>query len=188
MSRVLPSETRAATSDLPPIRLSEIVLRTSRYDEMRAWYQAVLGVAPYLENDRFCFRRLHTDYPYTQVLAIFHRPEVGDRPATANGLDHIQLRHGSLGELITRYERLRAVGITPGRSMNHGPGTSLYYADPDGNQVELSGPNFDSEAEYFAYFDSEAYRKNISGIAIDPDDFAARFRRGVPQAELVRIT
>jgi len=176
-----------ATRDLPPVRLSEIVLRTARYADMKAWYQAVLGVDPFLDNDRVCFRRLHTDYPYTQVLAIFHRPEVSDRPPEVNGLDHIQLRHGSLDELITRYERLRAVGIRPRRSMNHGPGTSFYYADPDGNTVELSGSNFDNEAEYLAYFDSEAYRTNIAGIVIDSDEYAARFRGGVPQAELVRI-
>ena len=71
--------------------------------------------------------------------------------------------------------------------MNHGPGTSFYYTDPDGNTVELSGPNFDNEAEYLAYFDSEAYRTNIAGIVIDPDEYAARFRRGVAQADLVRI-
>jgi catechol 2,3-dioxygenase-like lactoylglutathione lyase family enzyme len=176
-----------ATRDLPPVRLSEIVLRTARYAEMTAWYQAVIGIDPFLDTGRVCFRRLHTDYPYTQVLAIFHRPEVSDRPPAVNGLDHIQLRHGSLDELITRYERLREVGIRPGRSMNHGPGTSLYYADPDGNTVELSGPNFDDEATYLAYFDSEAFRANISGIAIDPDEYAARFRGGVPQADLVRI-
>jgi hypothetical protein len=30
-------------------------------------------------------------------------------------------------------------------------------------------------------------RKNISGIAVDPDAFAARYRSGVPQTELVRV-
>jgi hypothetical protein len=62
-----------------------------------------------------------------------------------------------------------------------------HYRDPDGNAVELSGPNFDTEEEYLAYFDSEAYRKNISGIAVDPDAFVARYRSGVPQPELVRV-
>ena len=30
-------------------------------------------------------------------------------------------------------------------------------------------------------------RKNISGIAVDPDAFVARYRSGVPQPELVRV-
>ena len=176
-----------ATRDLPPVRLSEIVLRTARFAELNDWYQAVVGVDPFLHNERVSFRRLHTDFPYTQVLAIFNRPEVHDHDGQSSGLDHIQLRHARLGEMFDRYERLRAVGIKPYRSMNHGPGTSFYYRDPDGNSVELSGSNFVSEREYLAYFDSESFRRNISGIAVDPDEFVARFRRGEPQSELVRI-
>ena len=187
MAPTLGRDALNATRDLPPVRLSEIVLRTARFARMNDWYQTVLGVDPYLLNERFSFRRLHTDYPYTQVLAIFNRPELRDREDKAAGLDHIQLRHASLGAMFDRYERLRAIGIAPDRSMNHGPGTSFYYRDPDGNAVELSGPNFDTEEEYLAYFDSEAYRKNISGIAVDPDAFVARYRSGVSQAELVRV-
>jgi hypothetical protein len=99
----------------------------------------------------------------------------------------MQLRHATLGDMFTRYERLKAVGITPHRSMNHGPGTSFYYRDPDGNTVELSGPNFERERDYLAYFESEAFRKNIAGIPVDPDEFVGRFRRGEPLGELVRI-
>ncbi len=177
----------SATRDLPPVRLSEIVLRTSRYQEMKDWYQAVLGVDPYLDTDQFCFRRLYVDYPYTQVLAIFHIPEAADRSGPVAGLDHIQLRHGSLGDMFDRYERLADVAIAPYDSMNHGPGTSFYYRDPDGNSVELSGPNFDEEKDYLAYFESESYRNNIAGIAVDPHKFVERYRSGVPQHELVRV-
>ena len=99
----------------------------------------------------------------------------------------MQFRYGSLGILVESYERLRNAGVRPFRSANHGPGTSLYYRDPDGNVVELSATNFDTEAEYLAYFDSEAFRRNISGVEIDPDDFAARCRSGVAQRDLVRV-
>jgi catechol-2,3-dioxygenase len=177
----------SATRDLPSVRLSEIVLRTSRYQELKDWYQALLGIDPYLDTEEFCFRRLHVDYPYTQILAIFHVPEASTPPLPVAGLDHIQLRHASLGDLFDRYDCLQAVGITPYSSMNHGPGTSFYYRDPDGNSVELSGPNFDDEQEYLAYFESESYRNNIAGVPVDPHDFVARYRSGVPQAELVRF-
>lgn len=171
----------------PPVRISEIVLRTARYAEMGRWYDVLLGVAPHLDNGRVAFRRLHSDYPYTQVLAIFHRPEIEGHERSGPGLDHVQFRYGSLGILVESYERLRNAGVRPFRSANHGPGTSLYYRDPDGNVVELSATNFDTEAEYLAYFDSEAFRRNISGVEIDPDDFAARFRSGVAQRDLVRV-
>jgi catechol-2,3-dioxygenase len=177
----------SATRDLPSVRLSEIVLRTARYQEVKDWYQAVLGVDPYIDTDEFCFRRLHMDYPYSQVLAIFHVPEAESLRGLAAGLDHIQLRHASLGAMFERFERLRTVGIVPDEAMNHGPGTSFYYRDPDQNSVELSGPNFDDEQEYLAYFETESYRNNIAGIKVDPDDFVNRFRGGTPQSELVKI-
>lgn len=177
----------SATRDLPPVRLSEIVLRTARYQELKDWYQAVLGVAPYNDTDEFCFRRLHMDYPYSQVLAIFHVPEAASSPGPVAGLDHIQLRHASLEAMFERFERLREVGIVPDASMNHGPGTSFSYRDPDQSSVELSGPNFDDDREYVAYFESESYRKDIAGIVVDPNDFVRRLSAGTPQPELVRI-
>lgn len=188
MSKSVPREAMlSATRDLPSVRLSEIVLRTARYQELKDWYQAVLGVDPYIDTDQFCFRRLHMDYPYSQVLAIFHVPEAESLPGPVAGLDHIQLRHASLEAMFERFERLKTVGILPDASMNHGPGTSFYYRDPDQNSVELSGPNFDDEREYLAYFESESYRKNIAGITVDPDDFVNRFRAGTPQSELVKF-
>jgi hypothetical protein len=103
------------------------------------------------------------------------------------GLNHAQFKCNTLGEALDRYERLKAVGIVPERSVNHGPGTSFYYRDPDGNRMEISGPNFATEAEVRAYLQTEAFRRNPQGMVIDPDQFVVQFRSGMPQAELVRI-
>ena len=189
-----------------PLRFSEVVLRTLHFERLREWYRTLLGVDPYFERTpsaedlanaipglsraadlQLAFFRVHLDYPYTQVLGIFRVPELVDASSNTPGMHHMQLRHASLGELFDRYERLKAAGITPHRTANHGPGTSFYYRDPDGNMVELSAANFDTEAEYLAYLASDAYRQNPSGLEIDADEYLARFRRGVPQMELVRI-
>jgi hypothetical protein len=37
--------------------------------------------------------------------------------------------------------------IRPFYSINHGPTTSLYYTDPDGNRVELLVDNFATAGE-----------------------------------------
>ena len=62
-----------ATRGLQSVRISEIVLRTSNYQQLKDWYQAFLGVDPYLDNERACFRRLHDDYPYQQLFVIFNK-------------------------------------------------------------------------------------------------------------------
>ncbi len=189
-------------ADLTPVRISEIVLKTSRFEELKLWYQGVLGVAPFYEHNpaagtsggqeratdiRLCFIRLHLDHPYAQMLAIFEIPGTRDAPGSDPGLHHMQFRNASMQELFTRYERLKALGILPHRTANHGPGTSFYYRDPDQNVVELSANNFATVEEYKAYFTSESYKRNPSGIEIDADDYVARFRSGTPLAELVRI-
>jgi len=201
--RLDPARHSGLTSHLTPLRIGEVILKTARFEEMRDWYQMVVGLAPFFERKpppgttadalgrasdrRICFIRLALDYPYAQVLGLFEVPEVTGKPAHEPGLDHLQLRNANFDQLIERFELLRGVGIRPYRSANHGPGTSFYYHDPDGNRVELSGSNFATEREYLDYFASDSYRRNPSGIEIDPDDYAARFRAGVALAELVRI-
>ncbi len=199
------SQYKTLTQHLSVPRISEVILKTRRFDEMKHWYTMVLGAAPFFErkpsehvdpklaalgraNDRrICFIRLMIDYPYTQVFGLFEVPEVELKPGTDPGLDHFQLRNQSLAQLIERYELLKKAGLKPYRTANHGPGTSIYYHDPDGNRVELSGANFATEAEYLDYFKSESYRRNPSGIEIDIDEYVGRFKSGVPLTELVKI-
>lgn len=189
---------KGKTENLPLLGISEIVLKTDQFDELRAWYQIVLGAEPFYVREKpekpswtgamgVAFFRLHGDFPYKQIFAVFEIPGTGDMPGRDPGIHHIQLKHGSLEELFDRYERLKACGITPVQTWNHGPGTSFYYEDPDGNHVEMSGANFDNEKEYLAYFETDGYRRNISGIEIDVEDYVGRFRAGVSKAELVKI-
>jgi catechol 2,3-dioxygenase-like lactoylglutathione lyase family enzyme len=177
------------------MRVSEVVLHTTNFETMREWYMGLLGAAPAVETPlvghpqiiRLAFFRLHIDYPYTQMLALFDvRGE--DEPASATrGLDHVQLRHGSIDDLFDRHDRLVSLGMHPEECMNHGPGTSFYYHDPDGNKVELSAANFPTVEEYLAFMDSPEFAANPSGVAIDVADYIARYRSGTPLSELVRI-
>jgi catechol 2,3-dioxygenase-like lactoylglutathione lyase family enzyme len=191
----------ARTAALAPLRISEIVLQTSRYAEMRDWYCAVLGTKPFLErvpeapvagssrasDITLCFIRVHAEFPWGQILAIFGMEGLKAPDDRVPGLNHIQFRHASLPDLFDRYELLRDAGLRPERTANHGPGTSFYYRDPDGNRVELNASNFATEAEYGTFIRSAAFRTNPSGIDVDPEDYVGRFRRGTPQAELVLI-
>ena len=204
MPKAGPSQERLLklTHFLKPVRIGEIVLKTSRYPEMRTWYQAVLGVDPFFESKpkatpppdpklgelkrssgvlQLCFFRIYMEYPYGQMVVLFHVPGLGDRPINDPGLHHMQFRHASFEDTIVRYERLWSAGIRPFRTASHGPLTSFYYHDPDRNSVELFGSDFDTEEEYLGYFKTESFAKNPSGIDVDPEEFVGRFRNGVPQ-------
>lgn len=177
------------STELGPLQISEIILRTTRYEELKHWYQQLFGgLQPNVEAeprktmisipevDRLCFLRIHMAFPYTQVLGIF---EVSHKPASraiGNGLDHMQFREHELENLFRRYEYLRDHGVLPRQTFNHGPSTSFYYADPDGNVVELSASNFEKETDYLAFFKSDAFKKNVEGNPVDADAYIAECR------------
>ena len=185
----------------------EIVIRTSRFDEMIAWYKAVLGIKPFSERRReggqgkigtggavraddaagICFFRITDNHPLHQVLGIFEIPGLQDRAPDHNGVDHFKFGHSGLGPLFDRVERLLEAGFRPYRSANHGPGCSFYFYDPDGNRVEFAASNYPTMEEQVAYTSSEAFRKNPSGLDYDPFEFVARYRSTESEAEFVKL-
>jgi hypothetical protein len=88
-------------------------------------------------------------------------------------------------DLLDTYVRLKDLQIRPFFCVNHGPTTSMYYRDPDGNRVELQIDNFATAEEGQAWMHCPAFDRNPIGIEYDPDDLVKKFESGVPLAELV---
>jgi len=185
-------------NNIPAPSVSELVLKTSRFEKMKDWYTIALDTEPFFIRERpkepswtksqhIAFFKLHGVYPYAQMLGVFEvdgtRKQCGEDP----GLHHFQLAHKNFDELFMRYDHLKSEGIMPIQKWNHGVMTSFYYEDPDGNQAEMTCMNFEKEEDFRAYFQTEVYKNNISGIPIDPDDYIRRYRDGTPQEELVKI-
>lgn len=179
------------------MRFGEVVLRTSQYTAMKSWYTKVLNTDPMFESERknttgpgmrqMCLIRSYSEFPFTETLAIFDFGELRQNDQTVSGMDHFQMQFASIDDLFDRYEALAAQGIVPIRSANHGPSTSFYYRDPDGNRVELSVKNYATEAETVAFMQSEAFHKNPAGIDVDPAEYVRRYREGMSLEELRRI-
>ncbi len=185
-------------SDLQPssaLRISETILKTGRLDAMKAWYTTILGVAPFFEHApapnttpgdfggqtrasdlRMCFFRLSLDYPYVQSIGLFEEPGTGPAARGAAGLHHMQLMAADLDALCGKYEELRGHGLRPHRSTDHGPFTSFYYRDPDGNNVEITAQNFPSMAAMVEFMASDEFKANPSGAEIDAEAYVARRR------------
>jgi catechol-2,3-dioxygenase len=102
------------------------------------------------------------------------------------GLHHVAFTFESMGELLDNYVHLKERGIRPFFCVNHGPTTSMYYRDPDGNRVELQIDNFATAEEGQAWMHSPAFDKNPVGVEYDPDELVKKFKAGVSVAELVQ--
>ena len=70
-------------------------------------------------------------------LALFQLA-TGEAPAaTQPGLHHMAWQLGGFGELQAAYRELRDLGISVDATIAHNVTRSIYFADPDGNLVEL---------------------------------------------------
>lgn len=176
-------QAKPAGTMVSPSKLAHFVLRTSRYAEMLAWYKYVLNAEPAFESEALAFLSYDDEHHRVAILNI---PELGDQPEGIAGVHHIAFTYDRLVDLLENYERLAARGIEPVYSINHGPTTSLYYADPDQNQLEFQVENFATVEESGKFFFSPAFAENPIGVEIDPADLLARLRAGEPESELKR--
>jgi catechol-2,3-dioxygenase len=178
------SETATETAAIiPPVRLAHFVLRTSRFREVIDWYKTVLGAEAAFENEILAF--LSYDEEHHRV-AVLNMPDLEEQKDGVAGFHHAAFTYDSLGDLMATYKRLRDAGITPVFPINHGPTTSMYYQDPDGNQIELQVDNYDNIEDATAFFYSPAFAENPIGVEFDPEDLLRRVEAGEDQAVLKR--
>jgi catechol-2,3-dioxygenase len=177
------SSATAANTDgiIRPAKLAHIVLRTSRYEVLKAWYIQVFGATVVFENGQLAFLTYDDEHHRFAIIGI---PNLADQVEGVVGVHHVAFTYSTLTDLMDTYERLRDAGIKPVYPINHGPTTSLYYADPDGNQLELQVENYDSVEESAQFFFSDAFAENPIGVEFNPEELLQKIRAGVPEAEL----
>ena len=165
-----------------PTKFAHFVLRTKHFTEALAWYQKVLGAEVVFNNDFLAFLTYDDEH---HRLALVNDPASEVPEKRPPGLDHVAYTYASMEDLLGSYERLKSEGIMPVWTINHGPTTSMYYADPDGNRVELQIDNFESVETLNAWFKSGEFAKNPIGVEFDPERLVERYRAGDPIEALV---
>ena len=168
---------------IKPVQLAHLVLRTSRYQEMLDWYKQVLNATVTFGNEVLSFVTYDEEH---HRVAFINIPDLKDSPLGTAGMDHIAFTYATLSDLLENYKRLKGKGITPFWCINHGPTTSMYYRDPDKNQIELQVENFATVAESTAFFYSDEFRENPIGVDFTPEDLMSRLANGEPEEAVKR--
>ncbi len=176
-----PRPQRVAKVAISPARLAHVVLRSSQFDALVAWYKTVLCAKIAFSDGALAFLTYDEEHHRIAVLNI---PGLQRQPDGMTGMHHMAFTYASLSDLVANYERLDQLGIRPVTCINHGPTTSMYYADPDGNQVELQVDNYDTVEEAGKFFYSPAFAKNPIGVDFDPADLVRRFYAGEDEAAI----
>ena len=143
-------------------------LKTTRLGEMIDYYRVLVG-AEVVFSDQFGAWLSNDGANHRIALLAF--PGMEDDPGkdTHTGMHHCAFEYGSFDELNASYLRLRREGIEPAICLDHGMTLSYYYADPDGNHVELQCDAFGDWAKSSEWMrTSEDFHANPIGTFVDP--------------------
>ena len=157
-----------------PIKFAHIVLKTSRFAEMLDWWKVFLEGEARHENEFISFISYDDEH---HRIAIVNFPNLEDRSANACGTEHFAFTYGCLDDLFGQYERMKARGISPYWTINHGMTLSAYYRDPDGNQVETQFDSMTME-QADAFMAGPLFAANPIGINVDFDQLIEKYRNG----------
>jgi len=121
----------------PPVSFSHVGIYVTDLERMEDFYTRVLGL---LVSDRgrlpggpdLVFLSRNPDEHHQVVLA-------SGRPAGVefNVVNQISFRLPALADLKAMHARAREEGIKQFRIVTHGNAWSVYFADPEGNRVEV---------------------------------------------------
>src|SRR5262245_19398454 len=184
------SHTDGTATTKAPAYLAHWVVKTARPREMIDWYRHAFGAHVVHEDDQIAFLTWDEESHRLALIKVPRAMKLAFPLARLRrkiyGVDHLAFTFDSLAALLNKWEELKAVGITPVWSINHGPTTSLYYEDPDGIRLEFQVENFSTAQETTDYFSTEQFADNPIGVNFDPGYLLERLRDGVPETKLLK--
>lgn len=177
---------RAAPTDLQTIRptFHHVNLKTRRLDELVQWYGLVLGTEVTFQHPEGAWITNDEANHRIALLALPGYADDGDKDAHT-GMHHSAFEYASLDDLMDTYLRLKRAGVLPFFCFDHGMTISLYYADPDGNGLELQVDVFGDWAKSKRWMrESPDFRANPLGVFFDPAQLQAGREAGLAPATL----
>jgi catechol-2,3-dioxygenase len=170
-----------------PAKFVHVVYRTRRFEEMIRWYETVFDARVQHKNPALAFMTYdgeHHRFAFVNLAILQPGGPETDRQGSI-GVDHVAYTYRSLAELFENYVQLKERGIHPYWCIHHGITVSMYYGDPDGNQMEFQIDSYSSNEEANAFMHGPGFEVNPIGVEYDPEEWLARMRAGAPDAEFL---
>lgn len=118
-------------------RIDHVVLRVRDLPAMVQFYEQALGFKVERRLDRISLVQMRAGASMLDLIAA-------ERAEAAKNMDHLCFRIAPFDRdaIVTRLAPLGiSVGETVERYGAEGNGPSVYFDDPEGNQIELKGPS-----------------------------------------------
>jgi catechol-2,3-dioxygenase len=159
-----------------PQKLAHVVYRTHRFEEMLRWYETVFDARVQHQDPALAFLTYDDEHHRFALanLDVLKSDDPGTEKQGLVGVDHVAYTYASLDDLLDNYQQLKDQGITPYWCVHHGVTVSMYYRDPDGNQMEFQVDCFDSNDESVRYMKGPDFAANPVGVEYDPEEWLLR--------------
>jgi catechol 2,3-dioxygenase len=165
-------------------KFHHVNLKTTRLQEMIDFYGTLVGAEVVYQFDGGAWLSNDGANHRVALLAFPNFVEDAEKD-TRTGMHHSAFEYGSFDDMMSSYVRLCEEGITPAICLDHGMTFSYYYADPDGNNVELQVDNFGDWAKSTEWMrTSEEFKANPIGQFLDPEQVIADHQSGMSHAEI----
>lgn len=170
-----------------PVRFAHVVYRTRRFEEMLRWYEVVFGAKIQYQDPALAFLTYDDEHHRFAIANMSVLHPAGDETERSGdiGVDHVAYTYASVSDLLENYSQLREKGVAPYWCVHHDISVSMYYADPDGNQMEFQVdciPHGTDTGKFMA----ESFAINPIGVEFDPDEWLERLRNGDDEAEFLK--
>lgn len=173
-----------------PSSFAHVVYRTYQFEEMLDWYLKVFCGTVRYQNPVIAFVTYDTEHHRVALinLGLVKGASGARAPRGQPGMDHVAYGYRSLTELLEKYVELKAIGVLPYWRIHHGITVSLYYADPDGNQMEFQTDSYTDNEEATGFMNGPGFGANPIGVEFDPEEMLARLQAGESEASLLLRT
>jgi catechol 2,3-dioxygenase-like lactoylglutathione lyase family enzyme len=175
------------SNGIRPRNFAHVVYRSYRFDDMLRWYVTVFNGKVQYQNPVIAFVTYDEEHHRVALLnlGILKGESDARAPLGQPGVDHVAYGYGNLTELLDKYQELKQKFVLPYWCIHHGVTISLYYADPDGNQMEFQADCFDTVDGANEFMHGPHFELNPIGVEFDPEVMLAKLRAGVPESELL---
>jgi len=118
-------------------RIDHVVLRVRDLPAMVKFYEEALGFRVERTLERLNLVQMRAGASMLDLV-------LGERPQSGGNMDHLCFRIEPFDRSAIE-ARLSPLGIAVGETLERygaeGTGSSVYFNDPEGNQIELKGPS-----------------------------------------------
>ena len=170
-----------------PVKFVHVVYRTRRFQEMIRWYENVFAAKVQYQNPVLAFLTYddeHHRFAFANLEILQPEGAENDRQGSI-GVDHVAYTYRSLSELFDNYVQLKEQSIMPYWCIHHGITVSMYYGDPDGNQMEFQVDSFPSNDQANEFMHGLGFDTNPIGVEYDPEDWLAQMKAGASATDFL---